>query len=49
MKLSFVNDWSSRFHYGGAIIMISWLKLESYKSFSFVVLGIGFSLTKGEL
>lgn len=47
MSFNFVNDWKSS--YGGSVIMISWLRLDDYFSFTFVVLGIGFSLSKGTL
>lgn len=48
-KIEIVNDWKGGLHYGGSIILIGWLDLDAYKSYSFIVLGIGFSITKGSL
>lgn len=47
MKYKFVNDWKSEC--GFAPIMIAWLKLGEFRSFSFIVLGLGVTITRGSL
>lgn len=47
MQINFVNDWKSS--YGFALCMFSWFKLDEYRSFTIMLMGIGFSLTRGKL
>lgn len=47
MRIEFINEY--RWNYGFTVCIISYFKMDEYRSWSIVILGLGVSLVKGKI